>query len=231
MNCETFRRRVLIDPNDPDPDLQAHARDCLGCAEALRDVLLFEERMREALRTELHAGGLRSSKGTRRSPGLVSLLLLSFSLLLVVLWMGWGGLAQGPGDVYDAEWQELVLGHIREEESHLREREEVPFGRVSLLLGSLGGRLTREIGSVRYAGRCRIGRRDGIHLVLAGENGPVTALFMRGTPLDDRLELRGDGLTGVLVPARFGNLAVVGGRGEPLERLTGRLLGSVEWSE
>lgn len=49
MNCLSFRRQLLIDPQGQQADLQAHAAQCAPCARALKRALAFEASLKAAL--------------------------------------------------------------------------------------------------------------------------------------------------------------------------------------
>ncbi|MBK1621819.1 MULTISPECIES: hypothetical protein [Chromatiaceae] len=49
MNCLSFRRQLLVDPQGRQADLQAHAAQCAPCARALKRALAFEASLKAAL--------------------------------------------------------------------------------------------------------------------------------------------------------------------------------------
>ncbi|MEA3641244.1 MAG: hypothetical protein VBE63_15070 [Lamprobacter sp.] len=49
MNCLSFRRQLLVDPQGRQADLQAHAAQCAPCARALQRALAFEASLKAAL--------------------------------------------------------------------------------------------------------------------------------------------------------------------------------------
>ena len=49
MNCLSFRRQLLVDPQGRKADLQAHAAQCATCARALQRALAFEASLKAAL--------------------------------------------------------------------------------------------------------------------------------------------------------------------------------------
>ncbi|MBK1621866.1 hypothetical protein CKO42_26550 [Lamprobacter modestohalophilus] len=52
MNCLSFRRQLLVDPQGRQADLQAHAAQCAPCARALKRALAFEASLRAALQMD-----------------------------------------------------------------------------------------------------------------------------------------------------------------------------------
>ena len=49
MNCLSFRRQLLVDPQGRQAELQAHAAQCAPCARALERALAFEASLKAAL--------------------------------------------------------------------------------------------------------------------------------------------------------------------------------------
>jgi hypothetical protein len=49
VNCLSFRRQLLVDPQGRQADLQAHAAGCAPCARALQRALAFESSLKAAL--------------------------------------------------------------------------------------------------------------------------------------------------------------------------------------
>ncbi len=228
MNCEAFRHQLLIDPLSDEPAFRDHARACPECARAAQDALRFEQSLREALRADLATGKGPAQPRFGRFPARIAPTLLFFSVLLAVFWMGLRGQLAPDSD---APLAATVVAHIQGEEEHLRARGSVTRASLSQLFRTFGADVQEGMGRVRFAGRCVIGEREGIHLVLSGERGAVTALFLPGRQGAEQRMVSGGGLEGTLWPAGFGVLALVGEPGEPLEPVARRLLTAVRWRE
>lgn len=224
MNCAAFSRRLLVDPNSKEPGFRAHVTECPDCTRALSDALAFDEQLREALIDVLGSGADPSTLIQHGYQRRLSVLLF-LALLTFVVWLGLrGGLHRDESD-----WPDLVIGHILTEQDHLDDQGEVPPAGVERLFSSVGGKLDQDLGQVRQAALCPIGGRHAVHLTLAGEIGPVTVLFMPGEAVPASRDMDSGGLQGVLVPAGFGNLAVVGLPGEPVDAVLRRMLAGVHW--
>lgn len=226
MNCEEFRHQLLIDPLSKDAVFRDHARVCSDCARATVEVLQFEETLRQALAAEVRGAG--EPEAHRPAPPILGkgFALLFLPLLLVAIWLTMGG---GIGPDFRGNPGAEVIKHIQAEAEHLSAESTIPWVRLRGLFQALGADVDPDLGPVSYAGRCVIGEVDGIHLVLPGERGAVTALFMPGKEMVEEREVVGAGLVGTLVPAGFGLLAVVGVPGEPLEPMVRRLRAAVRW--
>lgn len=227
MNCEAFRHQLLIDPQSEDPAFRDHLRACTACARAAEEALGFEQSLREALRAELVPESV-SAPASRRSEWFTVRTASAFFFLPLLLTAFWLGL-RGNATTDDGSLAATVIAHILAEEERLQARGTVAWSSLRELFEALGADLRARLGPVRFAGRCVIGDREGIHLVMAGKRGAVTALFIPGRQPAERSEVRGRGLQGAVLPTGFGSLAVVGEPGEPLEPVALRLLAAVRW--
>jgi hypothetical protein len=226
MNCEDFRRQLMIDPFCADEVFREHAANCCACARAREEAHRFERALRTALEAEFAsqdgAGRVTGARGSvwRLYP------LLILPVLLAALWVG---MRSGAGSRAGGDLGDLAIGHVRAEEAYLHAQGLVAPTVLASLFASFGASLVQTIGTVRFADRCVIGDGEGIHLVLPGDRGAVTVLVMPGKPRLRRESFRGRGLRGLLLPAGSGSLAVVGQPGEPLDPVARRLLGAVYW--
>ena len=227
MNCEEFHNQLLTDPYCDDASFRAHARACPECARAVDEALRFEQSLRTALSAELSPSGEQISQrsGSMRSASRYALLALP--LLIGALWFGLQS-DFGPDSADDLA--ALVIGHIQLEEEHLRATGRIPESSLRLLFRSLGAEVDASLGPVSFAGRCVIGEREGIHLVLPGEQGAVTALFIPGSDASEEHRISEGGFVGSIIPAGSGSVAIVGRPGEPLEPVARRLHSAVRWS-
>ncbi|MEA3274619.1 MAG: DUF3379 family protein [Pseudomonadota bacterium] len=79
-----------------------------------------------------------------------------------------------------------------------------------------------------YAARCNIRRQEGVHLVLPGDKGAVTLLFMPNEHLPDSRSVSSAHLDGVIVPTSYGSLAVVGEKSESVSPILKRIQAAVD---
>lgn len=223
MNCMGFRRAVSVRPASQDPEVLAHRRDCADCDAFARRQADFERTLGEAARIPVpeglasrvlvaHGVGLEGRNRVRRRRLRVTF-AASVALGLIASWLG---LRPEP-------LERAVLGHLDAERSHLEDRRDLSAEQVSQVLAPLAIAVEADLGQVHYAGTCWIRRHLGAHLVLPGERGPVTVLFMPGEHVAGRLPVRDARFRGIIVPAGRGSMAIVGEPGEPLEGIERRL--------
>ncbi len=67
MNCLSFRRQLLVDPQGRQADLQAHAAQCAPCARALQRALAFEASLKAALLLDYADAGDDDAQRERES--------------------------------------------------------------------------------------------------------------------------------------------------------------------
>ncbi len=221
MNCFEFRRHLTIDPRSQDANLLQHKRECPACAAFAAQQARFEERLTEALRVEvpaeLHAH-LVLNQSLHQSRRIRTLAIAATVLLTVTLAVGWWLRPFSPS------LDQTVIAHIDEERDLLTLLDRVPDTTVAHLSQTVGMPLQGNVGEVRHAGICTIGKHRSGHLVLAGTKGPVTVLLLPGEPVVRRKSLEGGGLQGILVPTGTGSMAIVGEPGEALDKVEQRLL-------
>jgi hypothetical protein len=228
MNCEEVQRKLLEDPDSRDPELLAHATHCAACAGERERALAFERRLRASmevdppadLETRLKAAPKPGRRGIPLAVAAALLVMMVAGSWLVSGWWPASGQQRLAGE---------VLEHIRAEAHYLEVRQALPAAELTALLDQFGARLNGNLGTVYHASRCPLNGRDGVHLVLAGRRGPVTVLLLPGVGISEPQAVASDRFTGVLLPATFGTMAVVGGPGEMVDPLVRRLHQTLVW--
>lgn len=233
MDCVTFRRRLLEDPLRNEAAFLAHEQACEGCAEHARRVRASEIKMRALLhvapppelaeRIQL-AANLDSPGAQPRRRWLQ--LAAGFAMLASALTIGW---FISPADRYTFTLADSVLNHIHDEAHHLREVGPVTPNQVGTLFARYGAHLTGELGEVNFAAHCLMRKKTGVHLVMPGNYGPITVLFMPEETLSEPIQVGDTRFAGYVQPTAWGSIAVVGEVGERLNGFADRLLRRVIW--
>lgn len=234
MNCLDFRRLLMADPFSKHEEALAHEAECEACAGFARELRAQEVQLRALLqapkppegladRVRLAAGFEQRAANRRRwwyAAAAGVLLTIGVSMVSVVttsLERSHLMLAQS------------VLDHIDDESHHLREVGPVSDGRLKYVFKRFGADLVADIGQVNFAAECLMRTRNGVHLVMPGERGPVTVFFMPDEHLDAPVSVDSERFDGTILPTPWGSLALVGENGEQLEGLGGRLIAAVDW--
>ena len=90
--------------------------------------------------------------------------------------------------------------------------------------------MNHDAGLITYAESCVINGKLVPHLVIQGQQGPITILLMPDEKIDGPQSLMGESINGVLLPVGDGSIAIIGEEGENLEPVEQNLKDSVRWS-
>lgn len=233
MNCLRFRRLAIAEPNPRDENFLEHMRACKGCRQFAREIEEFNHELREAI--EIQAPDRLAGRILlRQSPGSRSRALFSraviYALAASVLFTG--GLSLGLF-VHERSLrsglQETVAIHVNEWMEARASDGPVPAAKVSQVLAGFGMKLNKSFGTVTYAVRCVLGENDGVHLVVAEEDGPVTVFLMPEVEAGAETILDTGLYSGIVVPCPRGSMALVGYRGAKLQAVADRIQDSVVW--
>jgi hypothetical protein len=244
MDCAHYRRSMLADPHDTDPQLREHLASCHDCTLYGERLLRFESRLERALRvaspgevalpSDNKIVPLRA-RSSWRSPAAHrrGWLAMAASVLLAVVVAG-GLWLSAPGPSLAAD----VVAHMREEPDAWR-RTGVPVRSAKLddvlrdshlRLAAGGG-----AGMVSYASSCEFRGHRVPHLVIQTEAGPVTVMVLVHERSPKPVQFDEQGYRGVIVPvAGHGSLAVLT-RGadtdiQTVEHIAHRVLDSIVWT-
>ena len=210
MNCLEFRRQLGVDPQPAGADFARHRQECARCAEAAARAVDFEAALRRALNVEPAAQLAESillAQATQQQRGRRTWLrrggLLAMAATLVV--------AVGLGMRVEARpLSAQAVEHLRGEPEALTLTKAVPAASVREAFAKRGIALRHDIsGEVVYVGCCPMGRHLTVHMVMPGDTGPVTVIYV----VDDRArqseDFQREGWHGRSVPIGGGTLILL----------------------
>lgn len=235
MDCLTFRRQLLEDPGRKDPALTRHEAACAPCAGFARELRADEAKLAEALDfeapselTERIQLAISFGEAPPRRPRSRWLAVAASAVLAVsAATLGWLHY-QRPYE--DLSLERSVLHHVADETSHLYAPGPAQPDDVRRVFARFGARVSEDaIGQVSFAGVCMMRRNNGVHLVLRGQQGPVTVFFMPGEHTTEPMKLNSDRFAGMIEPTTWGSIAVVGEQGEKLAPVLARVQHAVDW--
>ena len=236
MDCLEFRRKLLQDPSRSQPEQLQHEAECAECGHYAARIRQQEASLRGLLNApepppEL-AENIRLAARMERRSGVMRRVWLSAAASLLI------GISLSMFTLFDQQHERgnmllarSVIHHIEDEAAHLREPGPAAPNRVRAVLARFGAELVGDIGTVRFAAECVMRKRTGVHLVLSGEQGPVTAFFMPGEHADSTSTIDSTRFHGEIIPTDWGVLAVVGEQGEAIAPIAARLAQSVHWPQ
>lgn len=210
MNCLEFRRRTLIDPNDPHPARLAHKETCERCARFSEQMLYQDELIREAADINAPEGFAarillnQSLQSQSRRPTRWYWLSLAASFLLAVVLIP-------PLLQQEPAFEERLAVHM-EHHNVLESEHDVfaasPEGIAEVLAGA-DTALPPEIGNIRYAATCIVDGETMAHLMVEHDDGDYVVFLVPERQLPS-YAFETDDWTGEVTPILARSMVVMG---------------------
>ncbi|WP_339868793.1 DUF3379 family protein [Pseudohongiella nitratireducens] len=130
-----------------------------------------------------------------------------------------------------------LLNHVHAESRFYNVDNNIPWSSASEVMQQTGASfasfadVANEM-NLTFAEFCRLMGNDkrGTHLVIRGEHGPVSIMFINHHPIRGKVELQDSELRGEVVPVEDGFLAIFGSPDEPIARIRTRFQRQLTWS-
>ena len=218
MSCEQARLQIVADPGDSTAELERHLQDCESCRQFRAEMRTLDADIRRALERPPAAAVTARFTASWRPWALAASVLLAMLAVLAV----W---ALRPSDTLARE----VVAHVQEEPESWLARQQVDAQSIDSALHSAGVRLDITSDRITYAQSCWFRDRYVPHLVVQTAQGPVTVMILRDQHVSSRRTFHEQGMSGVIVPAAPGSIAVLTRGGANLDALTAQMLQDVRW--
>ena len=235
MNCEEYRQAIAAEPAFDGG--AGHLSQCSACQEYRSEMIALDDRISRALvldvpelrlpeLPEIETENVVALSDRRRLSTPVWFAMAASVLLAAVL----GVRLVTTGVQYDSLGEE-VLAHLQHEPYALRVSDTpVSDKRLGSVVSGDIAQMDHEAGLITYAQSCVINGHEVPHLVIQGEKGPVTILLMPEEMISEAITLSDEFSDGVILPVGNGSIAIIGGRGESLEKIEKSVINSVMWS-
>lgn len=235
MNCNDYKQAIAADPNFDGG--AGHLAGCAECQAYRKEMLLLDDRISRALAVDvpelklpelapIDAGNVVRLSGRRRVSTPAWFAMAATVMFAAVL----GVRLLSTGIEYDS-LADQVLAHIEHEPYSLRVTDTpiTPDRLNSVVPGDVAV-MGQDVGLITYAQSCDINGHEVPHLVIQGNKGPVTILLMPDETIGEAVVLGDENSEGIILPVGRGSIAIVGVRGERLEKIEKSVLNSVVWS-
>ena len=236
MNCEQYREAIAADPAGAFEGAD-HAASCEACSAFTADMQALDAKIARALDIDVPAltmpalppvedDNVVSLPVTSRSRTKSWLAIAAALALAAIIGVQFTG-NQVQYESLEAE----ILAHLDHEPGALTVTNvAVSDERLSSVVNPSVGTMDRSVGLISYAQSCVINGKTVPHLVIQGENGPITLLLMPDEMIDVARTFMGERVNGVLIPHGGGSIAIIGGNEDDLTELERSVVDSVEWS-
>ena len=236
MDCEAFREAIASEPQGGF-DGDEHPDTCAECAAFREEMIALDKQILRALNIPVPELSVPDLPPVGQEENVIAFpkrramtrwFALAASLAIAALFGTQFLLKETDYPSLGAE----ILAHLDHEPRALRVTDrEVPERRLANVLKDQVSEMDRQVGLVTYARTCVINGKEIPHLVIQGEQGPVTLLLLADEKIDSAVPLEGESTQGVILPVGDGSIAIIGERGERLDEVERRLANSVKWLE
>ncbi len=220
MICEDARLSIGADPDAAGRELEEHLRGCADCRAFHEEMRRLNADIRRALDDPPNIGGhaARHAAPVWREYAMAAGVVLAMAAGLAV-WL------LRPTDTLARD----VVAHVKGEPESWLSTHNVSAGSIDHALKSSGVGLDLASDQIVYAQSCWFRGHYVPHLVVQTTHGPATVLILRHEQVKARDDFREGGMTGVIVPAGDGSIAVLArGRGQ-VDDVAGQLREQVHW--
>ena len=235
MNCEDYRQAIASEPSYGGGD--AHLSACAGCRSFRDEMRALEQKIARALAIEVpelrmpelpdvDAAAVVSLPTRRRFSAPVWMAVAATVVLAAFV-----GLRMTGSSVEYPSLADEIVAHLDHEPYALRVTDQpVDDRRLAKVVPANVAAMNHDAGLITYAQTCVINGRKIPHLVIQGEQGPVTILLLPDEAVESPVPIEGESINGVILPVGGGSVAIIGERSEKLEAIQQNVVNSVTWS-
>jgi Protein of unknown function (DUF3379) len=215
VNCEEARLLIGADPAASPPGIAEHLQTCAACRAFSDEMRAFEGRIHSAMAQP-------PPPLARRRPAWRQWALAASAVLATVLASVW---LLRPNDTLAHE----VVAHVQEEPNSWFAREHVSAAAIDKTLRAGGVQLNISSDRIMYAQSCWFRGHYVPHLVLQTTRGPATVMLLRHEKLSAPRRFREEGMTGLIVPAGEGSIAVLARGAVGVDDIASQMQQGVHW--
>lgn len=217
MTCDEARLLIGADPGFSGTGLEEHLQSCSACSEFRAEMRSLDANIRRALERPPQLAPARRQARWRQWALAASAVFATFAV--VALWV------LRPTDTL----ARAVVAHVQHEPESWLATQNLSAASIGEALHDSGVELNITSDQVTYAQSCWFRGHYVPHLVLQTPQGPVTVLILRHQQVSGRRTFRAAGMSGVIVPAGSGSIAVLSKDGADLDAVAEQVQRDVHW--
>lgn len=220
MTCDEARLLIGADPGAATTALEEHLATCAACARFRDEMRSLDADIRRALERPPDIARPRSDRQPPRwrQWALAASVVLA-ALAVLGVWL------LRPSDTLARE----VVAHVQGEPDSWLATQHVSAQGITQALHGAGVALDITSDKVMYAQSCWFRGHYVPHLVIQTARGPATVLILRHEQPRARRAFHEAGMSGVIVPAEQGSIAVLTRGAGDLDDLAGQMQHDVHW--
>jgi hypothetical protein len=220
VTCDEARLLIGADPGAATTVLEEHLATCAACARFRDEMRSLDADIRRAL--ERPPDIARPRSGRRPLPWRQWALAASVVLATLAVLGVW---LLRPSDTLARE----VVAHVQGEPDSWLATQHVSAQGIAQALHGAGVALDITSDKIMYAQSCWFRGHYVPHLVIQTARGPATVLILRHEQLRARRTFHEAGMSGIIVPAEHGSIAVLTRSAGDLDDIAGQMRHDVHW--
>jgi len=214
-DCRHARLHIGAAPHELPAAIAQHLAGCAQCSRFRDETLALDARLRSALEVPLPRFRERAPRSRR--------LALAASVVLALLLAG-GAWLVNPKPALAGE----IAEHVTHEAGSWDKQQVLSPADINAVLQQAGVRFDTSL-PVVYAMACPFRGRHVPHFVVQTPQGPMTVMLLAHEKVSARTEFSEHGLSGVVLPAGEGSVAVLTRNGTVPDEVAGEVAGAVRW--
>jgi len=220
VNCDEARLLIGANPHAELAELEAHLQECPGCAHFREEMRTLDGHIRRAMEQPPEVGRARQRRHAApwRQFAMAASIVLA-TLAVVGVWL------LRPSETLAHE----VVVHVQGEPQSWLAQQQVSAAGIDTALRGAGVSLDVTSPKVIYAQSCWFHGHYVPHLVVQTARGPATVMILRHEQVRARTSFHEAGMSGVIVPAAHGSLAVLIRDGGNVDELARQMQQDVHW--
>ena len=220
MTCDDARFLIGAEPGAGSPTLEEHLLACPSCRQFREEMRTLDGNIRRALERAPEAPAARP----RRPPAVWRQWALAASVALAVF-VGLAVWVLRPSDSLAHD----VVAHVQAESDSWLAAQQVDAQSIDAALKGAGVELNITSGRVTYAQSCWFRGHYVPHLVVNTAQGAATVMILKHEQVSGRRSFHEGGMSGVIVPAGTGSIAVLTRGGGDVDRIASEMEQDVRW--
>ena len=221
MTCEEARLLIGANPHVSLAELEEHLQGCAGCAQFREEMLILDGHIQRALQQPPDLARPRRKRAPA-GPWQQWALAASIALLSLAVIGTW---LLRPNESLAHE----VVAHVQGEPESWFATQQVSAAEIDKALKGAGVTLDVSSPKIMYAQSCWFHGHYVPHLVLQTAHGPATVMILRHDQVRSRQNFHEAGMSGVIVPAEHGSIAVVTQGEDHVDEVAARMQQDVHW--
>jgi len=225
IDCLECRRRILATPRDNDAAVATHVADCAACATYRGEVIRLDLQLERVVRVPvpecLPARIIMRQASQPKLPASWAWSIALAASLIIAILIG----REVSEDADSAHWTRQVVTYVQNTE--LGHEASIAPGEVDHVLQAIGVTLDPAVGPVSAVEPCVIDRRNGAHLVIDLEDGPVTLLILPDNDTPHDITFTTTNGSGIIAPCPRGSIAVLAATREQADTARQRIERSI----